>query len=281
MRSYSAVLLFITIFVSTSCDPKKAQEPEGKSQPDALPLPPQEVVQAIQKEFPGAVASSVFADSLFEYLKDHYQIKAKDILVGTSTCVDDIISTKSFHRHSEIKGPFHLGGLAGLPFSGISGLNAFSHHVPEDGAMVLLVGPHIGYSQEKGWGYILRPGQHEASSCCGALVGTLSNLEKGNIKPGIPDQDDYQGGVLSQFTLANSEKILSSANRLTMLTKLTNQEAEAQVKRFLPNVDLQHEHYIVAIGMILINTDYNYVDYVWVTHFKVYDVKNKTFLEDK
>ena len=92
-------------------------------------------------------------------------------------------------------------------------------------------GPHIGYSQEKGWGNILRPGQHKASSCCGALVGTLSNLEKGNIKPGIPDQDDYQGGGLNQFDLANSEKILSSANRLAKLTKFTNEEAEAKIKR--------------------------------------------------
>ena len=277
----SQFIIFLLLLLTTACTSNKEQEAKQDSPANALTEPPADIQNAIQEAFPGAVPTTIFADSIYRYLDEHYQIKAKDILIGTSTCVDDIISTKNFHRHPEIKGPFHLGGLAGLPFAGISGLNAFSHHVPDDGAMILMVGPHIGYSAEKGWGYVLRHGQHEASSCCGALMGTLSMLEKGNIKPGIPEEGDYQGGKLRQFALAHGEEILASQNHLITFTKLTGEEAEKLVRTYMPKVDLEHEHFIVAIGLVLINTDFNYVDYVWVTHFKIYDVKNKVFLEDK
>jgi hypothetical protein len=59
----------------------------------------------------------------------------------------------------KIKGPFNFGGLAGLPFTGITGLNAFAHHVPEEGTALLFVGPHIGYNEKEGWGKILRHDQ--------------------------------------------------------------------------------------------------------------------------
>ena len=281
MSLRSSAYIILVFLLAISCTPKKEQLPEKDSSTAALTLPPPDIEAAIQQAFPGAVPSAIFADSIFNYLKSHYHMEAKDILLGVSTCVDDIIYTKNFHRHPEIKGPFHMGGLAGLPFSGISGLNAFSHHVPEDGVMILMIGPHIGYSAESGWGSMLRPGQREPSSCCGALVGTLSNLEKGNIRPGILEEDDYQGGKISQFALQHSQEILDSPIPLITLTKLISVEAEAEIRRYMPRVDLSHEHYIVAIGMVLINTDYTYFDYVWVTHFKVYDVKNKNFLEDK
>lgn len=275
------IIFIIFLSLASSCGPRQDQVSEKSLSIPELINPPQEIQQAIQEAFPGAVPTTIFADSVFKYLSDRYQITSENLLIGISTCVDDIIYTKNFHRHPEMKGPFHIGGLAGIPFTGISGLNAFSHHVPENGTMALLVGPHIGYSKEKGWGYVLRPGQHEASSCCGALVGTLSSFEKGEIKPGVVREDDYQGDKIGQLALAHSQEILNSPNHLIALTKITREEVETQIDRMLPKVDLQHERYIVAIVMVLINTDHSYLDYIQVTHFQVYDVKNKVFLEDK
>ena len=268
--------------VISSCNSKKNQEPVNTpSLQDELILPPPEIVKNIEEAFPGALPTAKFADSLYQSLKDKYNLNPRDLLLGISTCVDDIIYSKNFHRHPEIKGPFHMGGLGGLPFSGISGLDAFAHHVPENGAMVLLIGPHIGYSSKKGWGYILRPGQDVGSSCCGALVGTLTKLENGTIKEGIPDEDDYQGGKLAQLALTHGDEILHAPNHLIALTKITGQEAEVQIQKMLPKISLEHERYIIVIGFILINTDYNYSDYVWVTHSKVFDVKSRNWLENK
>ena len=74
--------------------------------------------------------SEKFRDSLAHFLISQYKITTHQVLMGASTCVYDIIYTKNFHSHPEIKGPFNLGGLAGLPFTGISGLEALAHHIP-------------------------------------------------------------------------------------------------------------------------------------------------------
>ena len=42
---------------------------------------------------------------------------------------------------------FHLGGLAGIPFTGKTGFGAFSHHVPDDGNLFILLSSHIGISK--------------------------------------------------------------------------------------------------------------------------------------
>src|SRR6478736_3243652 len=114
---------------------------------------PAEVAQAIVNEFPGAMPYSIAIDTLLQHLS-HYGIDANQILWGQSTCVDDITNTKDKLIHPEIKGPFTFGGLGGLPFTGVTGLEAFAHHVPEDGTALLFLGPHIGYNETEGWGRI-------------------------------------------------------------------------------------------------------------------------------
>src|SRR6478752_879279 len=115
-----------------------------------LPKPPKNIVDSILVAFPKAVPVHTSSDSLLKHLKTTYGILPNQILLGASTCVDDIIYTKNFHTHPEIKGPFHLGGLAGLPFTGISGLEAFAHHIPNSGTMLLLIEPHVGISEKSG-----------------------------------------------------------------------------------------------------------------------------------
>jgi len=116
-----------------------------------LPDAPKNIADSIRAAFPKAVPAHSYADTLLKQLNDKYGILPSQILLGVSTCVDDIIYTKNFHVHSEIKGPFHLGGLAGLPFTGVSGLEAFAHHIPGGGTMLLMIEPHIGISEKGGW----------------------------------------------------------------------------------------------------------------------------------
>jgi hypothetical protein len=244
-----------------------------------LPKVSVETKAILEKEFPGVLKGSEFSDSLLYYVKRKYNITAEEILMGASTCVDDIIYTKNFHLHPEIKGPFHLGGLGGLPFTGTSGLEAFAHHIPEGGTMFLLITPHIGFSESKGWGYVLRHGQHEPSSCCGALMGTLAKLQNGKLASGITEED-YQGGKIGELTLANQKEILEAENPIIELTKLTSQEAERQIRAHILDLSLEHVQYIIIITGVLINTDYSYSDYIAVNHLLVYDVVKKVFVED-
>jgi hypothetical protein len=265
-----AVLLF-------SCG--KTENKALVTPPQALPHASKETEAIIQKEFPGAMTGFEFSDSIIHYLNSKYAITSDKMLLGVSTCVDDIIYTKNFHLHPEIKGPFHLGGLAGLPFTGISGLEAFAHHIPDSGTMILLVEPHIGYSEKGGWGNVLRHEQHEASSCCGALMGTLGKLQKGTLKADITE-DDYQGGKIAELALKHKKEILASPNPIIELTRVTSASADEQIIAHVLDVSMEHVKYIVVITGVMINTDFSFSDYQYVDHIMIYDVNKKAFVED-
>src|SRR3954468_20960124 len=153
--------VFLLLAISSACARRDATV--GNAKAISLPDAPKETERIITEAFPGATPARELGDSLIQYLATKYKITPQKMLLGASTCVDDIIYTKNFHAHPEIKGPFHLGGLAGLPFTGVSGLEAFAHHVPNGGTMLLMIEPHIGISEKGGWGYILRPEQASAS----------------------------------------------------------------------------------------------------------------------
>ncbi len=269
-------LLFITFSMALfSC----ATHEKKTEEVTPLPRASKEIEAIIRKEFPGAIPGFEFSDSVIGYLHRKYGIVPEKMLLGVSTCVDDIIYTKNFHAHPEIKGPFHLGGLAGLPFTGTSGLDAFAHHIPDSGTMLLLVEPHIGYSEKGGWGYVLRHEQHEPSSCCGALMGTLAKLQKGMAKAEITDED-YQGDKIAELALQHQQEIMAAANPIIELTRVTSAAAEKQIREHVLDVTMEHVKYIVIITGVIINTDYSFSDYQYVDHFMIYDVAKKSFVED-
>lgn len=276
MKTFCRFLVLIVILVSNGCN---KIETKTAAVPVSLPNVSAETEAILRKEFPGIMPVRDFTDSLIQYITDKYGIHSDKMLLGVSMCVDDIIYTKNFHAHPEIKGPFHLGGLAGLPFTGISGLEAFAHHVPEGGTMVLMVEPHIGYSEKKGWGFVLRHEQHEASSCCGALMGTLGKLQKGTLKRDT-SEEDYQGGKIAELALHHEKEIRASENPILALTRVTSAEAERQIRAHVLEIGLEHVKYIIIITGVLINTDFSYSDYEYVSHIMVYDVQKKMFVEE-
>ena len=244
-----------------------------------LPKASDETEAILKKNFPGAMKAPEFGDSVLQYLHRKYGIVNGKMLLGVSTCVDDIIYTKNFHMHPEIKGPFHLGGLAGLPFTGVLGLKAFAHHSPDSGSLLLLIEPHIGYSEKQGWGYILRHDQHKPSACCGALMETLNGLQAGTLDSVI-SEEDYQGGKIGELALRHKKEILSSANPIIELTKVTSRAAEKQIRAHVAEMAVSNLKYIVILTGVLINTDYNFSDYQFIDHFMVYDAQKKIFIED-
>jgi hypothetical protein len=262
------VIAIITLLCLTQCGqaPIKEQERENSESPKM----PDEVLQAILKEFPGALPYRAAMDTVL-YRMRLAGIESDEILLGSSICVDDITSTKD-KLPPNIKGPFSFGGLAGLPFTGITGVSAFVHHVPEEGTALLLVGPHIGYNSKEGWGKIFRHGQHEGSTCCGALFAALEKLQAKKIKVGSPTEDDYQEQVIEQLAFAHEQEILSSSNPLVELTRITCRQAERKMTDYAHKVPDRHFKYAVVVIGVIINTDYQYDDYLWIDHLAVKDI---------
>ena len=273
---WSCLIFSIVLTVSACEKHAPVEEHAAPAQSNIVEPPPATVVEAIQKEFPGAVPYKQGIDSLLGKL-NAFGIPSNSLLWGQSTCVDDIINTKD-KLASDIKGPFNFGGLAGLPFTGIAGLDAFAHHVPEYGTALLFVGPHIGYTEKDGWGKILRHDQHQPSSCCGALVGALTKLKKGELKLEAPGKDDFQEQTLEQLAFANRDKIMSSPEPLVTLTQITYHEAIKEISVFAGRVRERHFKYAVVVGAVIINTDFNLTDYVWIEHISILDVRKNEWV---
>jgi hypothetical protein len=239
---------------------------------------PQEVKQAIEREFPGAIPYSVAIDTLLQHLF-RVGITTEQILWGQSTCVDDITNTKDKSVHPEIKGPFTFGGLGGIPFTGVTGLDAFAHHVPDDGTALLFVGPHIGYQADEGWGKILRHGQHHSSSCCGALYAALGKLQKNEIKTGSPSEDDYQEQIIEQLALRHQKEIQTAKEPLVALTKIVTKEAEQKMTEYAQKVHERHFAFAVVVVGVIINTDFQFDDYLWIEKIAIKDIKKNIWIE--
>lgn len=273
MNTRNKCICWIGILVGILISCRPAIKPEmviEENKTDSLRM-------AINKTFVGAVPFSEYTDSLLFFLYAVHKIAPEKILLGQSTCVDDVLNTKSPFSNHAVKGPFNFGGLAGLPFTGITGLNSFAHHVPDSGAALLFVGPHIGFSKKEGWGKIERDGQSESTTCCGALATALTKLQKpGAIVRRPPREPDYQEEVIEQLALRHKREILDSKEPLITLTKLVYREAEQRILS-LPRDEINYKYIILIVGVI-INTDHGCPDYIWVDHMSIYDLEHEQYL---
>jgi len=152
---------------------------------------------SVRTFFPGSVPNSVITLRVAQKLKKRGYMPYNTIL-GSSLCSDEIDSTalslvQNLQKNlvqAKDGGVFNLGGLGGVPFVGKSGFGAFLSHVPVDGKVVILYGPHVGISNEGVVGKVERVGQANPSGTCGAAVGAYKAIKAGGRGPN--DKFDYQ-----------------------------------------------------------------------------------------
>lgn len=139
---------------------------------------------ALNSNFPNSFANGQIVSQLLPILKKRGYTKT-NTLVASSLCSDEInYSDQSLESQlrsnlvpARYGGVFHLGGLAGVPSVGISGFKACLGHVPIDGKVVLVFGPHIGIDENGVVGKIKRIGQDtKPTGTCGAVVGAKKAL---------------------------------------------------------------------------------------------------------
>jgi len=129
--------------------------------------------------FPSALINDKFENVLYTALSSKDRgFNQRNTILATSFCPDEInngFTDQLVKRYGEV---YPIGGLAGVPFSGVSGLDALLSHVPDkvDGKVLIIFAPHIGISDDGVIGKIKRPGQKGETSACGAAVGAYKYL---------------------------------------------------------------------------------------------------------
>lgn len=208
----------------------------------------------IRRHYPDAYSTAESVDRHLDLFHRRYGLRPADILLADSICADDVTSIEYPERAYEMPGPFKLGGLDGFPFAGLTGMAAFSGHVPDEGAVFIYHAPHIGIDADGTVGQIRRVGQSAPSGCCGACRAALAKLQAGRIRPGEIDELDYQQHTLEQILLGQSARILGAQHPLMEATEVLGEAITARID-LLAGRTTYRARYLILSGAILINGD--------------------------
>ncbi|CAN5202043.1 hypothetical protein BH23BAC3_BH23BAC3_16180 [soil metagenome] len=226
----------------------------------------------IKSIYPKAEKGDDYTSRCIEKLKKDHDFDIKKTILATSVCSDEIIrSATNFRDYVSLNMPFQLGGLAGFPFTGLTGFGAFAAHVPDDGCAIILYGPHIGISGNKVLGKVVRTGQQLETTCCGALVGAVNTFKSGEASEPDPEYD-YQQWKLTVQLKPEKDHILNNDNPLISATDVMFHRISQRIKILLKkSKDLFKGNKVALMGGIIINTDYGVPDWFEEREFEVHE----------
>jgi hypothetical protein len=196
-----------------------------------------------QKHFPKSADGKTVVNKVSKAL-DERGLGGANTLFAQSVCPDEInhengdITTLLQAHLGEV---FHLGGLGGIPFAGKTGFAAFSHHIPNNGNLMILFAPHIGISDDMLLGKYDRVGQHSAGSACGAAVGAFKHCcANKHIGVTAKDPNDYQ----MEYIISEIAKVVGSID-----SKESDNEKMAELAKEMYNICERYIRAIVDTGV--------------------------------
>jgi hypothetical protein len=240
-----------------------------------------EKLDIIRAYYPNAITTIDSVNQLIDFIDDELDIDPSSVMLADSICSDDVNSIQYPSRALELLGPFKMGGLDGYPFTGLTGMGAFASHVPNDGAVFIYYGPHIGITKTGIIGEINRHGQTKNSGCCGAAKGALKKLIDNEIVEGNISEIDYQMNTIEQMLLHQKDRILKAPSPIFEATEVIYEAIDKRINELVSKTEYNCK-YVVLMGAILINSDTDMGSFTSTKRFDVIDLKTKkckSFLE--
>lgn len=211
-------------------------------------------LKLIRKWYGNATTTIDTVNQIINFVEENLQMEPTHIMLADSICSDDVNSIQYPSRTGEFLGPFKMGGLDGFPFTGLTGMGAFASHVPDDGAVFIYYGPHIGVAKTGELGEIHRHGQSKNTGCCGAAKGALQKLLNNEIKEGYMSDIDYQMNTIEQILYKSKDRILKASNHLYEATEVIYEAIDARINELVEKTHYNCR-YVILMGAVLINSD--------------------------
>jgi hypothetical protein len=230
-----------------------------------------EKLAIIRQHYPNAITTIDSVNHLIDFVENDLDLEPTQIMLADSICSDDVNSIQYPARAHEFLGPFKMGGLDGFPFTGLTGMGAFASHVPDEGAVFVYYGPHIGVSKAGVLGEIHRFGQSKNSGCCGAARGALGKLLQNAIEPGHVTELDYQMNTLEQILLQEKTRILAAEMPLKEATEVIYEAIDRRIEQLVAATKYNCK-YVILMGAILINSDTDMGSFSATKKFVVIDL---------
>merc|ERR1719277_479388 len=229
--------------------------------------------ESIYRWFPKAMpATPVFERS--KLFINRLGMAPGNTLFGSSLCPDEINNKKdgTLDQMTKYWGEqFPLGGLGGVPLVGRTGWGAFSHHVPENGNIFVIYGPHVGVSESGEVGKTLRPGQHGESAACGAFVGAYNQTANWDArKPAEAlDSSDMQQQFIRNQLGPYRQELGKATNPMVALARQAFQIVDRQMLSIV-DLDFTQTGKLALLGGIQVNTPTGYSDHFEPVRFEIW-----------
>lgn len=224
----------------------------------------------IKSFYPKAEDGKIVTKNCMDELQSKHGFDTSKTIMATSVCSDEIIrSSTNFRDYVGVETPFSMGGLGGFPFSGLTGLGAFTAHIPDDGFAIIVYGPHIGFTKKEKVGFVRRIGQEQDTTCCGALKASVDALKNGTA--GQKDRElDYQQWKLEETLSHEEKKILEESNPIIEATEVMYKAIDQRIKTLLDKSAGNLTNCKIAlVGGVIINTDHELPDWFDLREFSV------------
>ena len=233
-----------------------------------------EKLALIRKWYPNALTTIDSVNRLIDIVEENLELEPGMVMMADSICSDDVNSIQYPARTREFLGPFKMGGLDGFPFTGLTGMGAFASHVPDDGAIFIYYGPHIGITKTGVLGEIHRIGQNHNSGCCGAAKGALKKLLNNEIIEGNITELDYQMNTIEQILYKHRHRILNAEHSLFEATAVIYEAIDQRINELVEKTTYNCR-FVILIGAILINSDTDMGSFSSTQRFDIIELATK------
>lgn len=236
-------------------------------------------VQKIQSVFPGALKNKVLVSKVATALKQHDYRKSTTLL-ATSLDVDPLTRVLERDFRNEFDSyNFHMGGLAGFPFGGVTSFGAMASHIPDGGSCLVVFAPHVGVDASGAVGTVERRGRSDSGPCCRSSIAAMEQVLNGEKQKPTPSPDDPQDAqqlFVENMLLPYADRLEQSADTMVELPYVMYKAQKNMmmdiVKAGAGNVA---DGKIAVLGGIQINTPAGVSDYFKPLSFEVYDNKGQ------
>lgn len=233
-----------------------------------------EKLDLIHKWYPKAITTIDSVNKIIDFVEYELDLEPKQVMLADSICSDDVNSIQYPARTQEFLGPFKMGGLDGFPFTGLTGMGAFASHVPDQGAVFIYYGPHIGITKDGTIGEIHRFGQATNSGCCGAAKGALGKLINNQIIEGNITELDYQMNTIEQILFNEKERVLNAKTPLFEATEVIYEAIDKRINELVEKTNYNCR-YVILVGAILINSDSDMGSFTQTKRFDIINLQTK------
>ena len=207
-------------------------------------------------------------------------------LVATSLCCDEVNRKLEKDLAGLYGHYFAMGGLAGVPFGGVTAFGAMAAHIPDDGSCLVVYGPHVGIDIDGKVGTVDRRGRVNGGSCCGSAVAAAAYVkgvvEEGN-KPLSPPTDafDSQQFFVGNMLLPYGERLQQATDPMAELPYSLYDAQTELIQRIVAKGcgKVAGDGKIALLGGIQIYTPAGMPDYFLPLRFDVID--NRAELVEK